>query len=86
MSETNLSVLEICAGAGGQSFGLEQGGFEHELAVEIDKDAAATLRLNRPHWDVQEDDVRNVDGKNTAASTCSLAEYLARRLASQASS
>lgn len=62
MSDTNLSVLEICAGAGGQSFGLEQGGFEHELAVEIDKDAAATLRLNRPHWDVKEDDVRNVDG------------------------
>lgn len=56
------SVLEICAGAGGQSFGLEQAGFKHELAVEIDKDAASTLRLNRPEWHVHEGDVREVDG------------------------
>lgn len=60
---TSLSVMEICAGAGGQSFGLEQAGFEHELAVEIDKDAAATLRLNRPQWDVVEGDVRDLDGR-----------------------
>lgn len=57
-----LSVLEICAGAGGQSYGLEQAGFDHELAVEIDRDAAATLRLNRPDWDVAHADVREVDG------------------------
>lgn len=57
-----LSVLEICAGAGGQSYGLERAGFGHELAVEIDRDAAATLRLNRPEWQVQEGDVREIDG------------------------
>ena len=28
-------VVEICAGAGGQSLGLELAGFEHELAVEF---------------------------------------------------
>jgi DNA (cytosine-5)-methyltransferase 1 len=28
-------VVEICAGAGGQSLGLEVAGFEHELAVEF---------------------------------------------------
>lgn len=59
---SKLSVLEICAGAGGQSLGLEQAGFSHELAVEIDKDAAATLRLNRPAWHVHEGDVREIDG------------------------
>ena len=58
-----LSVLEICAGAGGQSLGLEQAGFGHELAVEIDRDAAATLRLNRPKWQVHEGDVRDIDGR-----------------------
>ena len=63
MSNTNLSVLEICAGAGGQSLGLEKAGFDHDLAVEIDKDAAATLRLNRPTWNVHQGDVREIDGK-----------------------
>ncbi len=47
-----LSVLEICAGAGGQSYGLEQAGFAHAAAVEIEPIFADTLRLNRPGWDV----------------------------------
>ena len=62
MSE--LSVLEICAGAGGQAAGLEKAGFRHELAVEIEPPAAATLRLNRPGWDVHEGDVREISGDN----------------------
>ncbi|UJP40264.1 DNA cytosine methyltransferase [Cellulomonas palmilytica] len=43
---SKLSVVEICAGAGGQSLGLHLAGFEHRLAVEIDPTAAATLRTN----------------------------------------
>lgn len=39
-------MVEICAGAGGQSLGLHLAGFRHTLAVEIDKDAAATLERN----------------------------------------
>jgi DNA (cytosine-5)-methyltransferase 1 len=50
--------LEICAGAGGQALGLEQAGFAHECHLEIDKAACATLLLNRPSWNVQEQDVR----------------------------
>ncbi|GAA3301962.1 DNA cytosine methyltransferase [Glutamicibacter nicotianae] len=61
---TPLSVLEICAGAGGQSVGLEMAGFGHSLAVEIDKDAAATLKLNRPAWNVRQEDVREIDGND----------------------
>lgn len=52
-----LEVVEICAGAGGQAFGLEQAGFEHRLAVELDPNACNTLRLNRPDWKVAEGDV-----------------------------
>jgi len=50
-------VVEICAGAGGQSLGLELAGFEHELAVELDPNACATLRHNRPQWKVAQGDV-----------------------------
>lgn len=56
------TCLEICAGAGGQSYGLERAGFSHAAAVEIDPDACATLRLNRPEWEIVEDDVHNLDG------------------------
>ena len=59
-----LTSLEICAGAGGQALGLEQAGFLHEAAVELDPDACETLRRNRgSQWKVIEDDVANVDGR-----------------------
>lgn len=54
--------MEICAGAGGQSLGLERAGFSHVGAVEIDSDACATLAANRPRWRVIQSDVREVDG------------------------
>jgi DNA (cytosine-5)-methyltransferase 1 len=49
--------VEICAGAGGQSLGLELAGFGHSLAVELDENAVNTLRENRPDWDVRHGDV-----------------------------
>jgi DNA (cytosine-5)-methyltransferase 1 len=58
-----LTCLEICAGAGGQALGLEQAGFIHEAAVELDPDACETLRLNRSaDWKVIEGDVHELDG------------------------
>ena len=62
--ETKLSVLDICTGAGGQAIGLEEAGFVHEAAIEIDKAACQTLRLNRPSWGVIEGDIREVNGAN----------------------
>jgi DNA (cytosine-5)-methyltransferase 1 len=59
----DLTCLEICAGAGGQSLGLEQAGFAHLAAVEIDPDACQTLRLNRPAWHVEELDVHTFAGR-----------------------
>lgn len=58
----SLTSLEICTGAGGQAHGLEQAGFEHVALVEIEPPACATLRLNRPHWNVIEGDVRKFSG------------------------
>jgi DNA (cytosine-5)-methyltransferase 1 len=59
-----LTAVEICAGAGGQALGLEQAGFRHAAAIELDPDACETLRRNRgDDWKVVEDDVANVDGR-----------------------
>ncbi|MEV6889368.1 DNA (cytosine-5-)-methyltransferase [Kribbella sp. NPDC051137] len=63
---SSLRVVEICAGAGGQALGLELAGFEHALAVELDPMAAATLRLNRPDWDVRVGDVADASTWNPA--------------------
>ncbi|MFJ8627858.1 DNA cytosine methyltransferase [Kitasatospora sp. NPDC093550] len=46
MAPERLEVVEICAGAGGQSLGLHNAGFTHRLALELDQNAAATLRHN----------------------------------------
>jgi DNA (cytosine-5)-methyltransferase 1 len=59
----DLDVVEICAGAGGQSLGLEDAGFSHVAAAEIDPDACETLRLNRPQWKVVEVDIHDFDGR-----------------------
>lgn len=56
-----LSVVEICAGAGGQSLGLELAGFDHAMAVELDENAVNTLRANRKNWDVRHGDVADED-------------------------
>ncbi|WP_329247916.1 DNA (cytosine-5-)-methyltransferase [Actinoallomurus sp. NBC_01490] len=61
-----FKVVEICAGAGGQSLGLDLAGFKHELAVELDANAANTLRHNRPDWKIAEGDVANPDIWNPA--------------------
>jgi DNA (cytosine-5)-methyltransferase 1 len=58
------TVLEICAGAGGQALGLDLAGFNCVGAVEIDKHAVATLRLNRPKWNVIHGDVRAFDARD----------------------
>ena len=58
-----LTSLEICSGGGGQALGLEMSGFQHLALVEIDAAACATLRLNRPNWDVIEGDLFEFDAK-----------------------
>ena len=60
--EKMYSSLEICAGAGGQALGLEMAGFAHAALVEIEPPACATLRLNRPSWNVIEGDLREFNG------------------------
>lgn len=58
-----MSSVEICSGAGGQALGLERAGFLHEALVEIENAACETLRLNRPSWNVIEEDLLGWSGK-----------------------
>ena len=57
-----LSSIELCAGGGGQALGLEQAGFQHVAALEIDPAACVTLRTNRPNWNVIEGDIHSFNG------------------------
>ena len=59
--KTKLTSIDLFAGAGGTASGLENAGFSHQLLSEIDPFAVATLRLNRPNWNVVEGDVANID-------------------------
>lgn len=56
------TVLELCAGAGGQALGLEQAGFACSGAVENDAAACKTLLRNRPHWNVLQEDLKHFNG------------------------
>lgn len=53
--------VELFAGAGGMALGFEAAGFYHNALAEWDKHACATLRLNRPDWNIIEGDVSFID-------------------------
>jgi DNA (cytosine-5)-methyltransferase 1 len=56
-------LIELFAGAGGLALGLERAGFSSILLNEIDKKACATLRANRPNWNVIGGTVADIDFK-----------------------
>jgi DNA (cytosine-5)-methyltransferase 1 len=65
--KTKFKTVELFAGAGGLALGLENAGLNHELLVEIDKNAAATLKSNRPKWNIECKDARDTDYKKIKA-------------------
>ena len=62
-SVPGFTSVELCAGGGGQALGLEQAGFAHLALVEVDSHSCATLRLNRPEWNVLEEFLQEFDGR-----------------------
>src|SRR5713226_2140235 len=63
-AQGEVTVLELCAGAGGQALGFERAGHEHLALVEMDKHACATLKLNRPDWQVIQEDLNSFDASH----------------------
>ncbi len=63
MSSRNLTYVDLFAGAGGLSLGLENAGFESVHAVEVDDDARATYARNRKGVEADDltQDIRDVD-------------------------
>lgn len=56
------SLLSLYTGAGGLDLGFEAAGFETRAAVEMDPEAVATLRRNRP-WPVIDRDIHAVSSE-----------------------
>ena len=62
--KVDYSTIELFAGAGGLALGLELAGFEEVGLVEFDKTACETLRINRPKWNVIEEDIVEVSKRD----------------------
>jgi DNA (cytosine-5)-methyltransferase 1 len=58
---TKYQVIDLFSGCGGTSLGMSNAGLQHTLLVELDDNAAATLRRNRPHWNILQKDVTKID-------------------------
>ncbi len=59
--KSGYTVIDLFSGAGGTALGLENAGLSHVLLNEYDKNAAATLKHNRPDWNVDGRDIKDVD-------------------------
>ncbi|MEI6047473.1 MAG: DNA cytosine methyltransferase [Bacteroidota bacterium] len=57
------TVISLFSGAGGLDIGLEQAGFHTIACVENDINCRATLKFNRPDWNVFEESVKTEYGK-----------------------
>lgn len=60
-SKNRPTVVELCAGGGGQAIGLHDAGFTSLALVEWNEVACQTLLTNRPDWPVVHGDLRSFD-------------------------
>ena len=64
-SSGSLSAISLYTGAGGLDLGFEAAGFATRVAVETDREAVATLRLNRPNWEVIEASIHSKEASSS---------------------
>jgi DNA (cytosine-5)-methyltransferase 1 len=65
--KTKFTTIELFAGAGGTAIGFENAGLRHILLNEWDKNCVATLKKNRPKWNVIGGDVSEISFKGMKA-------------------
>lgn len=63
-----MKSVELFSGCGGLALGLARAGFQHELLVETNDEAVATIQRNKARgvehvrdWKITQDDVREID-------------------------
>ena len=61
-----LKAISLFSGIGGLDFGFEAAGFDTRVALEMDRHACNTMRLNR-RWSIIEDDVNKVSSSDLLA-------------------
>ncbi len=61
-----LKTVSLFTGAGGLDLGLEAAGFETSVAIESNRWACETLRLNRPDWNPIQRDIHDVPSSEIA--------------------
>ena len=59
-TKSPFTTIELFAGAGGLALGIDKAGFKTLALIEFDRDAADTLKANRPEWNVICDDIANI--------------------------
>ncbi len=64
VGERSLTAVDLFSGAGGATCGLRSAGFEVVAAVEKDRDAAETYRLNHPATLLVEADIEETDAED----------------------
>ena len=66
MGDTDLTYVDLFAGAGGLSVGLERAGFDLVHAVEVDADARASFANNRDDLEPEDltQDIRDIDNQD----------------------
>ena len=59
--------VDLCAGCGGLTRGMELAGFNTRVAVEIDADAVLTYKMNHKKTEVIQDDIRLIKAREIKA-------------------
>jgi DNA (cytosine-5)-methyltransferase 1 len=70
-----LTFTSLFCGAGGLDLGFEKAGFGHAFSTDISPWSVATMRHNRPSWDVAEADITQVTPRDIVSGDVLLAGF-----------